>query len=61
MNNACHIDFFQTSERILAELDFEHTAPGLTARVATDWAAETPIKHYISFFLDIDTAVFDYN
>ena len=35
-NAACHYDFRQTSERILAELWFEFTTPGLTARVKAD-------------------------
>ena len=39
MNNTYHSDFFQTSERMLAELGFELTTPGLTTRVATEWAA----------------------
>ena len=36
-NDACHNDFCWTSERMLAELGFELSTPGLTARVATDW------------------------
>ena len=35
-NDACHNDFCETSERMLVELWFEFTTPGLTARVATD-------------------------
>ena len=37
-NDACRIDFCQSLERKLAELGFEITTPGLTARIATDWA-----------------------
>ena len=35
-NDACHNDFCQTSWSILAELGFQLTTPGLTARVKTD-------------------------
>ena len=37
-NDACHNDFCQTSEGMLAELGFELTTPRLTTHVATDWA-----------------------
>ena len=35
-NDACHYDFRQTSERMLAELRFKLTTHGLTARVKAD-------------------------
>ena len=37
-SDACHSDFCQTSERMLAELGFKLTTPVLTAHVTTDWA-----------------------
>ena len=37
-NDAYRIDFCQSSERKLAEPGLELTTPGLTARVATNWA-----------------------
>ena len=37
-NDACRIDFCQLSERLLVELEFELTTPGLTVRVAADRA-----------------------
>ena len=37
-NDACRIDFRQSSKRKLIEPGFELTTTGLTARVATDWA-----------------------
>ena len=37
-NDACHNDFCQTSEIMLVELGFELITPGLTTRVATNWA-----------------------
>ena len=42
-NEACHRDFSQTSERMLAVLGFEPTHPWLTARVATGWATGAPL------------------
>ena len=50
MNDACHIDFCQMSERMLAKLGFKLTTPGLTAHIATnrDTSARRHILHKIS-------------
>ena len=54
MNEACHNDFCQTTERLLAELGFEHLAPGLTSRVATDWAIAEKAKDVEIIFPDFE-------
>ena len=42
--DACHSDFCQTTERMLAELGFELKSPGLTACVVTNWAGKPSLK-----------------